>query len=231
VTPFALAVGAGFAVIGAAAERLASVWPPDEASRRGPGWRTVLLAAAAAAAGSAIAVRSTLPAWATAVHLLVLALLVVLAATDLEQRRLPHLVLDPLILLALAFVPFNTEVAPLEALLGAAAAVGFLGLLGLIIRSGVALGDLYLVAPLGLLLGWPAIFLAVFFAALISSVTSLALLASRRVGLKSYIPFGPFLVAGAVLALLRDEHLLGDAAAAIPSIATRLAVALMSGGA
>jgi leader peptidase (prepilin peptidase)/N-methyltransferase len=230
VTPIALAVAALFALIGTAAERLASVWPPDEASRRGPGWRTLLLATAAAAAGWGIAVRSSLPLWATAVHLLVLALLVVLAATDLEQRRLPHVVLDPLILLALAFVPFNTEVAPLEALLGAAAAVGFLGLLGLIIRSGVALGDLYLVAPLGLLLGWPAIFLAVFFAALISSVTSLALLATRRVGLKSYIPFGPFLVAGSVLALLRDEHLLGDAAAVISSHAIRLAVALMSGG-
>jgi prepilin signal peptidase PulO-like enzyme (type II secretory pathway) len=94
----------------------------------------------------------------------------------------------------------------------------------------VALGDLYLVAPLGLLLGWPAIFLAVLFAALISSITSLALLASRRVGLKSYIPFGPFLVAGAVLALLRDEHLLGDVVAAAGSLAGRLMMALMSGG-
>jgi leader peptidase (prepilin peptidase)/N-methyltransferase len=222
VTPFALAIAAVFALIGAAAERLASVWPPDEASRRGPGWRTLLLAVAAAAAGGAIAARSTLPLWATAVHLLVLAVLVVLAATDLEQRRLPHMVLDPLIVLALAFVAFNPTVEPLDALLGAASAVGFLGLLGLIIRSGVALGDLYLVAPLGLLLGWPAIFLAVFFAALISSVTSLALLASRRVGLKSYIPFGPFLVAGAVIALLRDEHLLGDVATAAASLAAWL---------
>jgi prepilin signal peptidase PulO-like enzyme (type II secretory pathway) len=32
------------------------------------------------------------------------------------------------------------------------------------------------------------------------------------VGLKTYIPFGPFLVAGAVLTLVRDEHLLGAAA-------------------
>jgi leader peptidase (prepilin peptidase)/N-methyltransferase len=231
VTPLALAVGAVFVLIGAAAERLASVWPPDEASRRGPGWRTLLLAAAAAAAGWAIAARSTLPLWATLVHLLVLVVLVVLAATDLEQRRLPHLVLDPLIVIAVAFVPFNPAVPPLAALLGAAAAVGFLGLLGLIIRSGVALGDLYLVAPLGLLLGWPAIFLAVFFAALISSVTSLVLLASRRVGLKSYIPFGPFLVAGAVLALLRDERLLGVAGAAATYVAAWLAVALRSGSA
>ena len=225
----AISAGALFILIGAAAERLASVWPPDEASRRRPGLRTVLLAVAAGAAGWAIAARSTLPLWATAVHLLILAVLVVLAATDLEQRRLPHILLDPLIVIALAFVPFNRTVTPLDALLGAAAAVAFLGILGLVIRSGVAVGDLYLVAPLGLLLGWPAIFLAVFLAALISSVTSIALLVSRRVGLKSYIPFGPFLVAGAVLTLLRDERLLGEIGAAAATVAGWMAMRLSSG--
>jgi leader peptidase (prepilin peptidase)/N-methyltransferase len=80
----------------------------------------------------------------------------------------------------------------------------------------VALGDLYLIAPLGLLLGWPAIFVAIFFAALLSAVASIVLLASRRVGMKSYIPFGPFLVAGAVFALLREPLLLGDSLASAP---------------
>jgi leader peptidase (prepilin peptidase)/N-methyltransferase len=229
VTPLALSAAAVFALIGAAAERLASVWPPDEASRRSPGWRTAAMGLTAGAAGWAIAARSTLPLWATGVHLLVLAILLVLAATDLEQRRLPHVVLDPLIVIALAFVLFNPTVSPFDALLGAAAAVAFLGLLGLVIRSGVALGDLYLVAPLGLLLGWPAIFLAVFVAALISSATSIVLLVTRRVGLKSYIPFGPFLVAGAVITLLRDEHLLGDAAAAAAALAASVAALPMSG--
>jgi prepilin signal peptidase PulO-like enzyme (type II secretory pathway) len=214
MTPLALFVGAAFAVIGGAAERLAAVWPPDEAMRRRPGWRTLALALASGAAGWAIAARSTLPLWATGVYLLILVPLVVLSATDLEQRRLPHLVLDPLIVLAVAFVFVNPAVEPLDAIIGAAVAVAFLGLVGLIVRSGVAMGDLYLVAPLGLVLGWPVIFVAVFLAALLSSVTSLALLATRRVGLKTYIPFGPFLVAGAVLALVRDEHLLVAASGA-----------------
>jgi leader peptidase (prepilin peptidase) / N-methyltransferase len=229
VTPLALGVGVLFGLIGAGAERLAAVWPPDEASRRSPGWRTVLMAVASAAAGWAIAARSSLPLWATAVHLLVLAVLVLLAATDLEQRRLPHVLLDPLIVIALAFVLFNPTVAPLDALIGAAAAIAFLGVLGLVIRSGVAMGDLYLVAPLGLLLGWPAIFLAIFLAALISSVTSIALLVSRRVGLKSYIPFGPFLVAGAVLTILRDEKLLGGVGDAAATVAEWLGMRLTSG--
>jgi len=76
----------------------------------------------------------------------------------------------------------------------------------------VALGDLYLVAPLGLLLGWPAIFSAIFLGAVLSAVVSIILLAMRRVGMRSYIPFGPFLVAGAVVTLLRDPMLLGESA-------------------
>ena len=102
-----IAVGAIFAVVGAASERVASVWPPDEASRRSPGVRTVLLAAASGVAAWGIAVQSALPWWATGVYLAMLALMVLLTATDLEQRRLPHLVLDPLILIAVVFVPFN----------------------------------------------------------------------------------------------------------------------------
>lgn len=207
-----LVAAVAFAALGAVAERLASVWPADEASRRGVGVRTVVLAVAAGGVGSAVVARSDLPAWATGVYLVALALLIVLVATDLEQRRLPHLVLDPLIALAVVFVPFNPDVAPASALVGALAAVAFLGAMALVIRGGLALGDLYLVAPIGLLLGWPAIFTALFTAGLLAAATSVGLLVARRVGLRSYIPFGPFLVAGAVFALLTDPGLLSVAA-------------------
>ena len=218
MTAIALAAGAGFAIIGAAAERIASVWPPDEASRRAPGWRTALFALASGASAWAIVSRSTLPAWTTAVHLVVLALLVLMSATDFEQRRLPHLLLDPLIAICVVFAFVNPALSLLDAAIGAAAAVALLGALGLVIRSGVALGDLYLVAPLGLLLGWPAIFVAIFIAALLLSASSLVMLVSRRVGLKSYVPFGPFLVAGTVITLLRDDNLLGEPAAAAATL-------------
>lgn len=205
----AIVVGAVFGVGGALAERLASVWPPDEARRRPIGVRTIALGALSGAVAAGIVARSGLPWWGTAVYLALLALLVILTATDLEQRRLPHLVLDPLIGLAVVFVPFNPGVDPLMALVGAVAAVGFLGALALLVRGGLALGDLYLVAPLGLMLGWPAIFTALFAAAFLAAGTSIGLLALRRVGMRSYIPFGPFLVAGAVVALLTDPRLLG----------------------
>jgi Type IV leader peptidase family len=204
LTIAALAAGIAFAVIGAGAERLASIWPADEASGRAPGMRTALLALGAGAAGGAIAWRSTLPAYALAVQLLILATLVLLTATDLEQRRLPHLLLDPLIVVAVLFVPFNPTVDWMNALIGGAVAVGFMGILGLVVRGGVALGDLYLVGPIGLVLGWPAIFVAVFVAGLLSAAASAL-----------------FLVAGMVITLLRDPALLGELATALSAGAAR----------
>jgi len=209
VNPAIIAIGGVFAVGGALAERLASVWPADEAQGRPIGWRTAAIALVSGLAAAGIVARSQLPWWATGVYLVLLAVLLVLTATDLEQRRLPHLALDPLILVAVLFVPANPAVQPLDALIGAGAAVGFLGALGLVVRGGLALGDLYLVAPIGLMLGWPAIFSALFAAAFLSAGASLVLLAARRVGMRSYIPFGPFLVAGAVLVLLLDDRVLG----------------------
>ena len=203
-----IVAGVAFAALGAAAERLASVWPADEARRRPPGLRTVGLAAASGLVAAAIVARSSLPWWATGVYLGLLALLVVLTATDLEQRRLPHLVLDPLIVVAALFVPVNPAVEPVMALIGAGAAVAFLGALALVVRGGLAAGDLYLVAPIGLMLGWPSIFSALFAAAFLAAISSVALLVAKQVGMRSYIPFGPFLVAGAVLVLIVDERLL-----------------------
>ncbi len=219
----ALAAGAAFAVLGAAAERLASVWPPDEASRRGPGARTALLGLFSGLAAWALVARSALPWWATLAYLAMLALMVLLSATDLEQRLLPHLLLDPLIAAAVVFVPFNPAVQPLDAVIGAAVAVGFIGMVGLLIRAGVAMGDLYLVVPLGLMLGWEGVLPAIFVAALLSAATGLILLATRRAGLKSYIPFGPFLVAGTVVTLIRDDRILGAVAGAAGRLMSALA--------
>jgi leader peptidase (prepilin peptidase)/N-methyltransferase len=207
--PAVIAIGALFGVAGAAAERLASVWPTRGAKGRRAGLRTAALAAVSAASAGAIAARSELPWWATAIYLAFLAVMVVLVATDLEQHRLPHLLLDPLILAAVAFVPFNPGVAWLSAVVGGVGAVLALALLAVVVRGGLARGDLLLVLPIGFLLGFPTVFTAVFAAAFLASGASLVLLARRRVGMRSYIPFGPFLVGGTVIALLLDDRVLG----------------------
>jgi leader peptidase (prepilin peptidase)/N-methyltransferase len=132
-----------------------------------------------------------------------------LACTDLAVQRLP----DPLtgaayagtavLLLAAAAVggPWSALV---RALLGGLALAGFYLLLMVISPSGMSLGDVKLAASLGTLLAWFSwrLLLAGGFAGfLLGGVFAAALLVSRRAGRKQSIPFGPFMIAGAVLAV------------------------------
>jgi leader peptidase (prepilin peptidase) / N-methyltransferase len=195
-------------LVGMGAERIASVWPATEAKRRRPSWRTLAMGLAAGVAGYGITGVSHLPPWATLVHLVMLGFMIGLVATDLEQRRLPHLLLDPLVVVAVGFAFINPALDTVSALAGAAAAVLFLGILAFVIRGGLALGDLYLAVPIGLTLGWPLIWSGLFTAAILAGAVSLFLVVTGRVGLRSYIAFGPYLVAGYVLTLIREATLL-----------------------
>jgi leader peptidase (prepilin peptidase) / N-methyltransferase len=201
-------------LVGMGAERIASVWPATEARRRRPSWRTLAMGLAAGAAGYGIAAVSHLPPWATLVHLVMLGFMIGLVATDLEQRRLPHLLLDPLIVVAVGFAFINPALETVSALAGAAAAVVFLGILAFVIRGGMALGDLYLAVPIGLTLGWPLIWSGLFTAAILAGAVSVFLVVTGRVGLRSYIAFGPYLVAGYVLTLVREATLLAPSVTA-----------------
>ena len=212
--PWPAVAAAVFGVLGIGAERLASVWPATEARRRPPSWRTLGVGLVSGGAAYGLVTGAHLPSWAILVHLVMLGLMVGLVATDLEQRRLPHLLLDPLIVVAVGYAFVNPALETLAAFAGAAAAVVFLGILTLIIRGGMALGDLYLAVPIGLTLGWPLVWSGLFTGALLAAAVSLFLVVTGRVGLRSYIAFGPYLVAGYVLTLLREVSLLAPSAAA-----------------
>jgi leader peptidase (prepilin peptidase) / N-methyltransferase len=133
-----------------------------------------------------------------------------LACTDLAVQRLP----DPLtgaayagtvVLLLLAAAVGEPWSALLRALLGGLALAGFYLLLILISPSGMSLGDVKLAASLGTLLAWFSwrLLIAGGFAGLcLGAIAAGALLASQRVSRKHLIPFGPFMVAGAVLAVI-----------------------------
>jgi leader peptidase (prepilin peptidase)/N-methyltransferase len=137
-----------------------------------------------------------------------------LAWTDFAVQRLP----DPLtgaayagtvvlLLLAAAVGGPWSALGPafLRALLGGLALAGFYLLLMIISPSGMSLGDVKLAASLGTLLAWFSwrLLIAGGFAGLcLGAIAAGALLASRRVSRKHLIPFGPFMIAGAVLAVI-----------------------------
>jgi leader peptidase (prepilin peptidase) / N-methyltransferase len=133
-----------------------------------------------------------------------------LACTDFAVQRLP----DPLtgaayagtvMLLLLAAAVGGPWSALLRAVLGGLALAGFYLLLILISPSGMSLGDVKLAASLGTLLAWFSwrLLLAGGLAGLwLGAMAAGALLVSQQVSRKHLIPFGPFMIAGAVLAVI-----------------------------
>ncbi|MGO4491799.1 prepilin peptidase [Arthrobacter sp. 2YAF22_2] len=81
----------------------------------------------------------------------------------------------------------------------------FYFLLRAVYPPGMGFGDVKLAGVLGLylgFLGWGHVFAGTFAAFLFGGLWSLALLVTRRGTMKSDIPFGPFMLAGAAAAML-----------------------------
>ena len=139
------------------------------------------------------------------------ALGVPLALIDVREHRLPDALTLPsypasLLLLGAAapFLPGGTG-RFVHALIGMAAAAALFFLLLLAFPAGIGMGDVKLAGPLGAYLGWlgATAFLAGLMAAwLLAAVTGLGLMAAGRANRKTQLPFGPFLIIGAFLAIL-----------------------------
>lgn len=83
------------------------------------------------------------------------------------------------------------------------AALTFFVLLNLLTKGkGLGMGDVKLIFPLGLLLGWPRLLVAIQVAFLVGALVGVAMIGLKVTKLKQPIAFGPFLILGTVAALL-----------------------------
>ena len=194
------------AIVGFGADRLSARWPAhDSGIVRGLDWRTVAVTAAGAAAFAALAAR-----WTDPLDLLVLgvyvAALIALLATDLDQKLLPDLITFPLMGYALVvlLLGLNPVLAGKSQLLSAGlAAVGTPALLAIsdrLLHGALGMGDLKLAVSLGLMFGASQLFLGFLVGSVAYAVVVLALVLSRRVSMKTAIPFGPALICAGVVA-------------------------------
>lgn len=136
------------------------------------------------------------------------AALVAVTRIDLEHRIIPNRILAPLAVLALVLTA-ALEPGQLPArLIAAAAGGGGLLLVALVYPSGLGMGDVKLVAVMGLVLG-SALAPALLVAFLSGSLVGAGVLARRGVaaGRRTAIPFGPFLAFGAVVGVLAGPAL------------------------
>jgi leader peptidase (prepilin peptidase)/N-methyltransferase len=208
VEPLAVVLGLVGAAWGLAADRLAARWPAHEdGSVRRPDWRTIAVVVFGLVSLAVVPGRfADLPERVLFVALF--ATCVLLLATDLDQRILPDELTLPLILVGAAVLVWGGDSLvnrqPAWFAIGGAIVIPF-GLLALSIPFGEGAfggGDVKFLAGAGLVLGAIRLAIAVFVGAMLSGVVIVALIATRRISLHSYVPFGPFLMIGVVWAAL-----------------------------
>jgi len=137
----------------------------------------------------------------------------VLGWVDLASHRLPDRVTYPTAVVCAAAFLVDAAVlgswgALLRSLAAAAVAFALPYAVAAISPAALGLGDVKLLGLLGLVLGWfgwGVLLAGVFLGLLAGAVVSLALLAGRRAGWRTALPFGPPLLLGALLALLAES--------------------------
>jgi leader peptidase (prepilin peptidase)/N-methyltransferase len=197
-------------VWGFAADRLAARWPAHETGEiRAIDWRTPLVALIGALAFAATVARFGADGRSLLVIWIYVAALVVLFATDLDQRLLPDVITLPLIVLAAAvtvlgwspYVHTNDDV-----LWAIAAAAGVPLALAVLARpfgaGAIGQGDLKLLVSVGLLAGALDLFYGLVAGALLAGVVVAILVLVRRISMKSFVPYGPFLIVGILWSML-----------------------------
>ncbi|MHB1924384.1 MAG: prepilin peptidase, partial [Acidimicrobiales bacterium] len=110
-----------------------------------------------------------------------------------------------LLLLGAASVLEHRDPAVLDALAGGLLGFGILFLIHMIQPQGMGFGDVRLAGLIGLNVGWlglARVGVALLAGFLLGALVGVALMVAGRAGRRTRIPFGPFLAAGAVIAVL-----------------------------
>jgi leader peptidase (prepilin peptidase) / N-methyltransferase len=180
-----------------------------------------------------VAARAT-SGWELAALTWLVLLAIPLALIDMAVHRLP----DPLTaaaftgtlaLLALAALTGHQPARLARAAIGAAILACFYLALWLIRPDGMGMGDAKMAASLGLVLGWTnwqALITGTFLGFALAAVCGGALIVAHRASRTSQLPFGPFMLVGALaaIALLRRFQMVAHS-----SLHCRAAVDLRSG--
>jgi leader peptidase (prepilin peptidase) / N-methyltransferase len=135
---------------------------------------------------------------------------VALSAIDIAVQRLPNRLTLPaypvmVALLGVAAVFGHSGGSLVRALLGGVALAAVYLFLAVVRPGQLGAGDVKLAGLTGLALGWVGWPVVVFGAALgfvLSALVSVALLATCRLTMRSSISFGPFMLGGALLAIV-----------------------------
>lgn len=146
--------------------------------------------------------------WVLPAYLWFVAVTVTLTLTDIDAKLIPNRILFPGTAIALVLLIGGAVIEDgpiLRPLAGGAIYFALLLVLALIARGGFGFGDVKLAFLLGLFTAyrsWETLVVAMFAAFLLGGFVSAVLVVFRIRNRKDSIPFGPYLVAGAYLAIV-----------------------------
>ena len=142
-------------------------------------------------------------------------LLIAIFFIDLEHQLILNKVVYPSLPIALALAPWGPpgwSTSGLDAYLLALQGGGFALVLFLVLflaaRGGMGAGDVKLGLLLGLMLGLPLTVLGLMLGFVAGGVAAILLVVIRRKGMKSAVPFAPFLTGGAIVTIFWGTPLL-----------------------
>lgn len=129
---------------------------------------------------------------------------VVVSVIDLDHRILPDVFTLSGVCIGLIGAAINPERSFYDSLFGVLAGGGFLFLVAYVYEAirgeeGMGGGDIKLLAWIGAVLGWQAIIFTILISSITGSLAGLIVAAIQKSGMKTAIPFGPFLFLAAIL--------------------------------
>lgn len=148
-------------------------------------------------------------------YLYLMAVGMALALIDLDVKRLPDVLTLPsygvgIVLLGIAAAANGAGWPFARALIGMAALFAFYFVIALIQPRGMGFGDVKLSGVLGLYLGWlgwGSLLVGAFMAFFIGGIVSIGLVLFAGAGRKTKVPFGPFMLLGALVGILWGQQI------------------------
>ncbi len=132
-------------------------------------------------------------------------LFLTLTLTDFERRLLPNRIIYPAIVLAIALSWVWTHVSVPEVLAGGLAGLALgVGLLVVSLpfgKSAFGIGDVKMIALIGFVVGPASLLVGLLIGSIIGGLIAATLIIARLKSRRDYMPHGPFLAMGAVIAL------------------------------
>jgi len=139
----------------------------------------------------------------------VLSVFIVVTFIDLRHRIIPNGITFPGVALSLLVGPLAMGTPWTDSVFGVLLGGGLFYLIAVISRGGMGGGDIKLIAMVGGLVGWKLTLFTIVVASALGAVVGVTMMALGRAGRKTPVPFGPFLVMAATLAIFCGENVVG----------------------